>query len=745
MQPAKPTMPRRPPTFVWQGLLIVLPVAALTLVGFLSLRQDRRLAEQEARERAQTLADQLAEDIWQQLSLLAPVSPDAGPFPVPLPPCPRFQLGEQGELAYPPACPEAQAPPPLDATALTAAQAQLWLAARAAEFTTEDPAGATAAYQQFLDTKPPEAFAALATYAAGVLLARQDRLAEARELFGQVLAQYASARAESGLPLAPVAQWQTLNTVWHSTNAPESRAVQLNAFCSNQVFQPSPWSGWLLAQAAQLAQTTNQQAAPGTAPDGPHADCATLATRWLALWENHEVSRRLYRAVYPAGTYRWEDRPARVGSLANYWLPLRWVDLEEPWLVCACPQRWHIGRNGLQVQRLVGGLLARPNRLPPYLKAGVTVAGRAVIAAPARPWSRLLASNGATGEEALAGLPPTVRVDIGLAAPELLFARQRVRSWWFGGLIAAAATAALAGLVAAQRAFRRQLRLSQMKSDFVASASHELRAPIASVRLLAESLDRGKVQDESRRAEYFGLIVQECRRLSALIENVLDFSRIDQGRKQYEFEATDLAALVAQTVKVMAPYAAERQVALELSTQGEPAPIEADGKALQQALVNLIDNAVKHSPAGQTVTVGLEFTHDQPAELPPAATSIPTPIPNPNLHPNPNPPPPPIAPETDQGPAAGGGREMVPVAVRLWVEDRGQGIPLSDQRRVFEPFYRRGSELRRETQGIGIGLSIVRHVAEAHGGRVSVESAAGKGSRFTIQLPARRPALTNTE
>ena len=85
---------------------------------------------------------------------------------------------------------------------------------------------------------------------------------------------------------------------------------------------------------------------------------------------------------------------------------------------------------------------------------------------------------------------------------------------------------------------------------------------------------------------------------------------------------------------------------------------------------------------------------------------------------------------------------MVPVAVRFWVEDHGPGIAPADQRRIFEPFYRCGSELRRESQGIGIGLSIVRHVAEAHGGRVSVESTVGKGSRFTIVLPAQRPALT---
>ena len=109
------------------------------------------------------------------------------------------------------------------------------------------------------------------------------------------------------------------------------------------------------------------------------------------------------------------------------------------------------------------------------------------------------------------------------------------------------------GLLGAYQAFQRQLKLADLKSNFVSSVSHELRAPIASVRLLAESLERGKITDEPKRQDYFRLIGQECRRLSGLIDNVLDFSRIDQGRKRYEFEPTDLRALVQQTVDLMEP------------------------------------------------------------------------------------------------------------------------------------------------------------------------------------------------
>jgi signal transduction histidine kinase len=137
----------------------------------------------------------------------------------------------------------------------------------------------------------------------------------------------------------------------------------------------------------------------------------------------------------------------------------------------------------------------------------------------------------------------------------------------------------------------------------------------------------------------------------------------------------------------MQPYAAQRQVAVvQAAPQGgdESPQWRVDRQALQQALVNLIDNAIKHSPAGAEVTVGIERPPDH---------------------------------------------------LCLFVQDHGPGIPLDDQERIFEPFYRRGSELRRETRGIGIGLSIVKHIAEAHGGRVVVLSSPGTGSRFTMELP----------
>lgn len=290
-----------------------------------------------------------------------------------------------------------------------------------------------------------------------------------------------------------------------------------------------------------------------------------------------------------------------------------------------------------------------------------------------------------------------------LADPAALFARARSRAMLMGSITFGAAVVALTGFLLARRAFHRQLALNEQKSNFVSAVSHELRAPIAAVRLMTENLTRGAPAEPERQREYFGLILQECRRLSSLIENVLDFSRIEQGRKEYDMEPVDLCALVAATVRLMEPVAADHGVKIRVdgSRRGDKAEADpsnegvrlltsaatvvCDGRAIQQALVNLIDNAIKHSPAGEAVT--LEVTGSQ-------------------------------------------------TVVRLSVTDHGPGIPTEERSKVFERFYRRGSELRRETQGVGIGLSIVQSIVAAHHGRVWMEDAPGGGCRAVVELPA---------
>lgn len=246
-----------------------------------------------------------------------------------------------------------------------------------------------------------------------------------------------------------------------------------------------------------------------------------------------------------------------------------------------------------------------------------------------------------------------------------------------------AAAFSLAGLWALHRLLARERRLNELKSHFVASVSHELRAPVGSIRLMADALDAGKVAPGTA-TEFHRLISRESARLSTLIENVLDFARIEQDRKVWRMESTDIRALLLDTVRVMEPLAEGRSIRLEATPGDFDREPSVDSGAIQQALVNLLDNAIKFSPSGSGVTAGL--SHDA-------------------------------------------------VSWSLWVRDEGPGIPAAEHAHVFERFYRSGNELRRETQGTGIGLSLVKAIAEAHGGKVELDSAPGHGSTFTLRFP----------
>ena len=267
---------------------------------------------------------------------------------------------------------------------------------------------------------------------------------------------------------------------------------------------------------------------------------------------------------------------------------------------------------------------------------------------------------------------------------------RRQQGWIFTMLATSVVTAAVA-LVMLHRTLRRERQLNEMKSQFVASVSHELRAPVASIRLMADALEAEKVAPETAK-EFHRLIAREGARLSTLVGNVLDHARIEQGRKVWKMEPCDLAALVADTVRVMEPLAQEKGITLKQDLAAAEATVDAD--AIQQALVNLLDNAIKFSPPGTAITTTLAIDEE----------------------------------------------------CRTWrlsVRDEGPGIPKDELGRIFERFYRPGDELRRETQGTGIGLSLVKSIAEAHDGAVTVASEPGRGSTFTLVIPMVSPSSTD--
>jgi len=261
---------------------------------------------------------------------------------------------------------------------------------------------------------------------------------------------------------------------------------------------------------------------------------------------------------------------------------------------------------------------------------------------------------------------------------------------WLSGILLGAIGVAGSGVFISWRAYARQIRLNALKSDFVSSVSHELRAPIASIRLMAEGLERGRVDDPEKRATYHRYIHQESRRLSALVENVLDYARIESNRRRYRFERTPIVDLCKETLGAMTPLAREKEAPLEFD---EPSALSEaalnpriDANAIQQALVNLLDNAIKHTEP--KTSVRLEIDTDASERF-----------------------------------------------LRLRVRDHGPGVPKNERKRVFERFYRSESEWTRETQGVGIGLSITLHIARGHGGDVSIEDSPGRGATFVLTIP----------
>ena len=311
-------------------------------------------------------------------------------------------------------------------------------------------------------------------------------------------------------------------------------------------------------------------------------------------------------------------------------------------------------------------------------------------AAKVPSWMALdFVSNGtslvAPVEEPLVSAGSRLEIVAGIGDRAALYAGYWRLVAWIAAVILMALATALIGIWLVQRMLARERRVSELKSQFVASVSHELRTPVASMRLMADALDAGKV-DGAAAKEFHRLMSQEGARLSALIENVLDFARIEEGRKGYRFAPADLAALVEDTIQLMRPVAEQREVTIS-GTVASVSGVEVDRAAIEQALINLIDNAIKFSPAGGEVAIALATTQD---------------------------------------------------GWQLSVADNGAGIPRAERQRVFERFTRLGNELRRETQGTGIGLSIVRHIVEAHGASIQIDDNTPRGTTFVIRSSSGR-------
>jgi len=297
-------------------------------------------------------------------------------------------------------------------------------------------------------------------------------------------------------------------------------------------------------------------------------------------------------------------------------------------------------------------------------------------APPAKPFAVRAATD--------TGLPWTIRVASVDPAAELA-ALATPRRLLVTGLVLIACVVSI-GVYAVARAVARELAVARLQSNFVAAVSHEFRSPITALRHLTEMLDSGAVEGDDRLRQYYQALARETERLHRLVDGLLDFGRMEAGRREYHFAPLDAPALVEHVVAEFAQDGGARrrvEVASEALAAHERA-IQGDSGALTRAIWNLLDNAVKYSPPDSTVRVAL---------------------------------------------ARRNGR------LCIHVDDEGPGIAAGERAEIFERFVRGSAARAAHVRGTGLGLAIVRHIARAHGGDVTLDSEPGRGSRFTIALP----------
>ena len=242
----------------------------------------------------------------------------------------------------------------------------------------------------------------------------------------------------------------------------------------------------------------------------------------------------------------------------------------------------------------------------------------------------------------------------------------------------------LIGIVIVIRAVIHESEVLRMKSEFVSNVSHELKTPLALIRMFGETLDEGIVTDENKRKEFYSIIRKESERLTHLINTVLDFSRMDAGIKQYNFEETDLINVVRNSLEAYKFHIRSKGFEIIYELPDESVMLKIDKDAISQAFLNLLSNAVNYSEENKIISV--------------------------NVHKN-------------------------SVSALISVTDNGIGIKKEEFKKIFDKFYRIPATNGKEKRGSGLGLTLVKHIIEAHGGTIEVDSEIGNGSTFTISIP----------
>src|SRR5579859_609991 len=297
--------------------------------------------------------------------------------------------------------------------------------------------------------------------------------------------------------------------------------------------------------------------------------------------------------------------------------------------------------------------------------------------------ARIVAGNQGQGESLGAGFPG-LRVQLTPKNAAAAIDRGNLESTYYLFALLLVLSVTFFGAYLVWRDVRRELRLAATRSQFVSSVSHELRTPLAAIRMFAETLRMGRATTPEVEAEYLDTILNESERLTRLLDNVLDFSKIERGERTYKRKPAALTDIVQAAARTLRYPLQSQGFALRVEMEDHLPSVSVDSDAIEQAILNLLTNAMKYSPSSREIQLKLARRY---------------------------------------------GEAVIQVA------DHGIGIPADEQSRIFEKFYRIATPENQQVPGTGLGLTLVEHIVKAHGGRVEVASAPGKGSRFSIILP----------
>jgi len=534
-----------------------------------------------------------------------------------------------------------------------------------AEFAKANPREAVQLYRKALKLARNKGEYATAINSLARVMAKQSRTKQAHEQYGILADNYGSVIDESGLPFAYYALHQFIQFAAHNQSEPVFKDIEaiLSRLLTGQIpltvhteFLLQEVSNWFAGQNHKIPHTTR-------IPEKINSIRKQLS---FVLDESSSLKQHLAGRDGSITKPKVADFEVIVGS-----------SVDEPTLLLLNRESNNSNIVGFKVNlaKLKNDVLTYAIKRNTSFDLKITIASTQKTAQ--------MVTDPLTTIKQPSPVVPSWRLLISPKDPKIIDNYISKRRWVYGIALTFLIAGMSFGVVLVLRDVSREQRLAQLRTDFVSNVSHELKTPLTSVRMLAETMRLGRVKNKSEVQEYLSIIVNESERLTRLINTVLDFSKIEQGKKEYELEPTNLSKVVKSVISVMESPIREKGFKLRSDISPNVQAV-ADADALEQALLNLLSNAIKYTRERKEISVRL-WTEDE--------------------------------------------------SIYIQVGDQGIGISESEQKRIFEKFYRAHIRHKQDTSGAGLGLTVAKHIVDAHDGMIEVQSKVGEGSTFTIILP----------